>query len=269
MYLTALTLEEFRCYRHLALELPPRGLVLTGANGSGKSTILEAVAFLATTRSPRAGLDREMIRWESGADLASAPYTRVHGDIATVDGGVSLDISLQLDSSAGGTPMTRKQVKVNEIGRRAVDAVGTLRAVVFAPTDLELITGSPSVRRRYLDIMLSQVDRRYIRSLASYTANLAQRNALLKRVAAEGRRASDPEVQAELTYWDETIIASGGYVHARRQTTLSRLSAHAEAAFLALTEGTRPLSIAYKPSIPTAPGLLAIDEAEAIAARNF
>ena len=67
MHLTALLLEEFRCYRHLALEIPARGLVITGANGSGKSTILEAVAFLATTRSPRAGLDREMIRWESGS----------------------------------------------------------------------------------------------------------------------------------------------------------------------------------------------------------
>ncbi len=81
MHLTALLLEEFRCYRHLALDIPARGLVITGANGSGKSTILEAVAFLSTTRSPRAGLDREMIRWESGADLASAPYTRVHGDV--------------------------------------------------------------------------------------------------------------------------------------------------------------------------------------------
>jgi DNA replication and repair protein RecF len=270
MHLTALLLEEFRCYRHLALEIPARGLIITGANGSGKSTILEAVAFLATTRSPRAGLDREMIRWESGADLASAPYTRVHGTVATIDGAISLDIALQLDSAgAGGAPMTRKHVKVNDIARRAVDAVGNLRAVVFAPTDLELITGPPSIRRRYLDIMLSQVDRKYIRALSSYTATLAQRNALLKRFAAEGRRANDPEVLAELTYWDEAIVRSGAYVHARRQTTLARLSAHAEEAFLALTEGSRPLAIAYKPSIPTGPGDVNLDETEALAARNF
>jgi DNA replication and repair protein RecF len=270
MHLTSLLLEEFRCYRHLALDIPARGLVITGANGSGKSTILEAVAFLATTRSPRAGLDREMIRWESGADLAAAPYARVHGDIATTEGQITLDITLQLDRAAGeSAPMTRKRVKVNDIARRAVDAVGNLRAVVFAPTDLELITGSPSVRRRYLDIMLSQVDRRYIRALASYTANLAQRNALLKRFAAEGRRANDPEVHAELTYWDETIITSGAYVHARRQTTLSSLSKHAEAAFLALTEGARPLAVAYKPSIPTSAGHPDVSEAEALAARNF
>src|SRR5437588_2675612 len=111
MYLTALQLEEFRCYRHLALDIPARGLIITGANGGGKSTILEAVAFLATTRSPRAGLDREMIRWDSGTELASAPYARVHGDVQTTGGPVTLDIALQLDSTSGGAPMTRKQVK--------------------------------------------------------------------------------------------------------------------------------------------------------------
>lgn len=270
MHLTALLLEEFRCYRHLALDIPARGLVITGANGSGKSTILEAVAFLSTTRSPRAGLDREMIRWESGTDLASAPYTRVHGDVLGASGAVSLDIALQVErGTAEAAAMTRKQVKVNGIARRAVDAVGNLRAVVFAPTDLELISGAPSIRRRYLDVMLSQVDRRYIRALAKYAATLVQRNALLKRFASEGRRANDPEVHAELTYWDEALIASGAYVFARRQMTVARLSAHAEAAFLALTEGDRPLTVAYAPSIPIGQTATSLDEAESIAARDF
>ncbi len=270
MHLTALLLEEFRCYRHLTLELPARGLIVTGANGSGKSTLLEAVAFLSTTRSPRASLDREMIRWESGADISSAPYTRVHGEVHTTQGDVALDIGLQLERAGGvGVPMTRKQVKVNGIARRAVDAVGNLRAVVFAPTDLDLITGAPSVRRRYVDVMLSQVDRRYIRALASYTTTLAQRNALLKRFATEGRRSNDAEVTAELAYWDETIIASGAYIHARRQITLERLSKHAEESFLALTEGDRPLTVAYKPSVPPAIGATTIMDAESIAARNF
>jgi len=269
MHLTALLLEEFRCYRHLALDIPARGLVVTGANGSGKSTILEAVAFLSTTRSPRAGLDREMIRWESGSDLASAPYTRVHGDIRGASGVTSLEIALQVERAAEATAMTRKQVKVNGIPRRAVDAVGNLRAVVFAPSDLELVSGPPSIRRRYLDVMLSQVDRRYIRALSAYVATVAQRNALLKRFASEGRRANDPEVHAELTYWDEALIASGAYVFARRQMTVERLSAHAEAAFLALTERDRPLTVAYSPSIPIGQRAASLEEAEAIAARDF
>lgn len=269
MYLSALTLEEFRCYRHLAIEIPPRGLVITGANGSGKSTVLEAVAFLATTRSPRAGLDREMIRWESGQDLASAPYTRVFGTVCTTRETVSLDISLQLERTGESAPMTRKHVKVNNIARRAVDAVGNLRTVIFSPTDLELVTGAPSVRRRYLDIMLSQIDRRYIRALASYTSTLAQRNALLKRFAAENRRPNDPDVLAELTYWDEALVRSGAFVHARRQRAVARLSAHAETAFAALTDGNRPLGVEFKPSITTHGRETDLEAAESIAARNF
>ncbi len=269
MYLTSLTLDEFRCYRHLALALPPRGCVLTGANGSGKSTVLEAVAFLATTRSPRAGLDREMIRWESGQDLAAQPYARVVGALRIGDHeDATVEIGLQLDRTGGdGPPMTRKQVKINGVPRRAVDAVGTLRAVVFSPMDLDLITGSPSVRRKYLDVMLSQIDRRYIRSLATYTQTLTQRNALLKRFAQENRSARDATAIAELAYWDETLVASGAYVHARRQAIIARLSAHAEAAFAALTEGERALSIEAKPSIPTMGA--ATEDAEAVAARDF
>lgn len=268
MYLTSLTLDEFRCYRHLALALPPRGCVLTGANGSGKSTVLEAVAFLATTRSPRAGLDREMIRWESGQDLAAQPYARVVGALHTGNEDATVEIGLLLDRAGGdGPPMTRKQVKINGNPRRAVDAVGTLRAVVFSPMDLDLITGSPSVRRKYLDVLLSQIDRRYIRALATYTQTLTQRNALLRRFAQENRSAHDSATTAELAYWDETLVASGAYVHARRQAIIARLSVHTAAAFAALTEGERALSIAAKPSIPTMGA--ATEDAEGVAARDF
>lgn len=270
MHLTALALEEFRCYKTLALPLPPRGLVITGANGSGKTTILEAIAFLATARSPRAGLDREMIRWHSGEDLASAPFARVHGDVQTAESAITLDITLQLDSAApGAAPMTRKQVRVNNIPRRAVDAVGTLRTVLFAPTDLDLITGTPSGRRRYLDIMLSQMDRRYIRALATYTSTLAQRNALLKRFAGENRNPNDPALHAELTYWDESLVAAGAYVHARRAVTVAALSAHAAASFATLTDGTHTLAIAHTASVPTPVGTMTLEEWEQMAARDF
>ncbi len=255
MHLATLTLEEFRCYRRLELALPPRGLVITGANGGGKTTILEAIAFLATTRSPRAGLDRELIRWESGTELSTAPYARAGGVVQAAGGETTLDIGLQLDAASGtATPMTRKSVKVNGIGRRAVDAVGTLRAVLFAPTDLQIITGSPSGRRKYVDVMLSQIDRRYIRALASYTHTLAQRNALLKRFAAEGRNPNDPALSEELAFWDETLVGAGAYLHARRVRTLAALSAHAEDAFLALTNGGHSLAVRLAASIPLPAG---------------
>src|SRR3954453_4103529 len=102
-----------------------------------------------------------------------------------------------------------------------------------------------------------------------YPNTITQRNALLKRFAQENRSPHDPATQAELAYWDESLVASGAYVHAKRQAIIGRLSAHAEAAFAALTEGTRPLAIEAKPSIP-APERGADDEAgEIVAARNF
>ena len=271
VYLAALKLEEFRCYRHLDLALPPRGLLITGTNGSGKTTVLEAIAFLSTSRSPRAGLDRELIRWGSGEELGTPPYARAIGAVQATEGAVSLEITLQLDAaSPGAAPMTRKQVKVNGIARRAVDAVGTLRAVLFAPTDLNLVTGSPAVRRRYIDVMLSQIDRRYIRSLAQYTTHLTQRNALLKRFAVDGRNPNDPALGEELAFWDEALVAAGAYLHARRALTLARLSVHAENAFLALTNGGHSLSIYHEASIATSiMADIPIAEAEQFAARDF
>ncbi len=273
MYLATLTLEEFRCYRRLELALPSRGLLITGANGSGKTTVLEAMAFLATARSPRAGLDRELIRWGSGEDLGTPPYVRVLGRVHTVEGEASLEITLQLDAATPGTtatPMTRKQVKVNSIARRAVDAVGTLRAVLFAPTDLALVTGSPSGRRRYVDVMLSQIDRRYIRTLAQYTNLLTQRNALLKRFATQGRNPNDPALGEELAFWDESLVAAGAYLHARRAVTLMRLSGHAENAFLALTNGGHTLAVGHEASIPTPASLdMPLAALEQMAARDF
>jgi len=271
MYLATLTLEEFRCYRRLELALPSQGLLITGANGSGKTTVLEAIAFLATARSPRAGLDRELIRWGSGEALSTPPYARVLGRVHAIEGEASLEITLQLDAATpGATPMTRKQVKVNSIARRAMDAVGTLRAVLFAPTDLALVTGSPSVRRRYVDVMLSQIDRRYIRTLAQYMNLLTQRNALLKRFATQGRNPNDPALGEELAFWDESLVTAGAYLHARRAVTLLRLSRHAENAFLALTNGGHTLAISHEASIPTPASLdVPLVALEQTAARDF
>ena len=255
MHLTALLLEEFRCYRHLALEIPARGLVITGANGSGKSTILEAVAFLATTRSPRAGLDREMIRWESGADLASAPYTRVHGEVATVDGAV---VARHRAATRPGDRRGRADDPQACQSERHCAAGGgcgrqSARRRLRADrprTDHRPAEHAPPLPRHHALAGGSQAT-----SAPSPRTPRRSRSGTRSSNASPPRAAApnDPEVLAELTYWDETIIRSGAYVHARRQTTLARLSAHAEEAFLALTEGGRPLAVAYKPSIPTGP----------------
>ena len=98
----------------------------------------------------------------------------------------------------------------------ARDAVGTIKTVLFSPADLELIIGSPSIRRRYLDITIAQIDNHYIRQLNLYNRIVEQRNSLLKGFAQEGRNPDAREVQQEMSYWNDELIKLGAYVVARR-----------------------------------------------------
>ena len=262
MYLTRLQLEQFRNYVHLDLAVPRHGLLIFGANASGKTSLLEALYLLATTRSPRAGVERELIRWGSGEEYGMPPYTRIVGTVERREGASEVEIGLSVDPNSqsaattydAGSPngagrLTRKRIKVNGIGRHARDAVGTVKVVLFSPQDLELIIGSPSIRRRYLDITIAQVDTHYIRQLNLYNRIVEQRNSLLKQFAQEGRNADDREVQQEMSYWNEELIRLGSYVVARRDGIIRSLARLAQARFALLTEAKRPLDIVYRAGV--------------------
>jgi DNA replication and repair protein RecF len=261
MQLTRLQLEQFRNYAHLDLAVPPRGLLLFGANASGKTSFLEALYLLATTRSPRAGVERELIRWGSGEDYGMPPYARIVGQVERHDGPAEIEIGLSTDPNAPAAShgydaaparLTRKRIKVNGVPRHARDAVGTIKVVLFSPADLELILGSPSSRRRYLDITIAQIDNHYIRQLNLYNRIVEQRNGLLRGFAQEGRNPDAREVEQELSYWNEELIRLGSYVVARRDGILRKLSALARARFERLTEGATALEIAYRPGVESA-----------------
>ena len=168
--LKSIRFTEFRRYRSLELSVPPEGFVLIGRNASGKSTLLEAVSMLSTMRSSRAQTERELIAWESGAEFGGeiAPYARIEAEIDRKAGPAEIAIGMQLDPTRGNH--LKKQISLNGKHVRAGTAVGVLRSVLFEPGDIDLVSGSPSVRRRYLDIMLSQLDPVYLRSLESIPA---------------------------------------------------------------------------------------------------
>ncbi|MEA2511765.1 MAG: replication and repair protein RecF, partial [Thermomicrobiales bacterium] len=229
MQLRRLLLEEFRLYHHLELELGPAGLALHGANASGKSTLLEAIAMLATTRSARSGGEREVINWRSGEELGFPPFARVRGHVERLDDEVDVEIALQLD--AGGSGQLQKAIRLNGRNVRAMDAVGSLKTVLFAPEDVALVSGSPSGRRRYLDLMISQVDGRYLRALSRYNRILEQRNSLLKSLGREGVSANSPTAAAQLAFWDEELVAFGSRLVARRMLSIRSLAAHAAERF--------------------------------------
>jgi DNA replication and repair protein RecF len=235
MYLHSLTLEEFRSYHHQSVELPERGLGLFGVNASGKSTLLEAIAMLATTRSPRTTTERELINWQSGGELGVPPFARIQGRIARTDRDVDLEMTLQADPNRPGS--AKKQIKVNGRPVRAMDAVGLLNAVLFSPEDVGLITGPPASRRRYLDLTISQLDGRYLRALSRYNKILEQRNSLLKSLLREGVPAESPLAASQLAFWDEELVDVGARVLARRIDAIRRLSPMVRKRFSWLTGG--------------------------------
>ncbi len=247
MHLARLELEEFRSYGKLDLALPPAGLRLRGDNASGKSSLLEAIVMLATTRSPRSTAEREVIRWGSGDDLGVAPFARIRGEVVRKDGPKVVEIALQGDPARNG--IARKVVRLNGRPARASDVVGQLKAVLFSPEDVALVSGSPSGRRRYLDLTVSQTSGAYLRSLARYQRVLEQRNSLLKSLQRERARPDSPHVSGQLAFWDEELTALGSTVVAFRIRALDRLGALAAEEFRLLT-GEPGFAVAYAASIP-------------------
>ncbi|HEX6606846.1 MAG TPA: AAA family ATPase, partial [Chloroflexia bacterium] len=225
MFCTHLTLAEFRNYAALDCDLPEGISVIQGANGSGKSSLLEALYLLATARSPRASVDAELVNTEAAADLGVPPFARVAAEVTRRTDAVALEViiaredsrsltvppgdSPDLAAAAPASPVARKRIKINDIPRRAVDLVGQINVVLFTPEDVDLVTGEPSLRRRYMDITISQVDHRYIRTLSQYNKVVLQRNALLRQMREQGRNPLSPSVAEELRYWDEELARAG------------------------------------------------------------
>ena len=221
MYLTRLVLDQFRSYERLELLLEPGTTLVAGDNAAGKSNLLEAMYMLASTRSPRASTEGELLAW-------SAPepaVTRLEGRAQRGDGMVTVEIALaaRTDAQGGtvlsksGAPLTSKRLRLNGIARRASDVVGQIGAVLFSTLDIEILSGSPAGRRRYLDLMVTQYLRSYAVSYGRYDRAVTQRNAVLKRVAA--REAT----VAELEPWNEVLIAEGAVIVAARAAAVQAL----------------------------------------------
>lgn len=233
-----LELEQFRAYAELQLGVAPGGLRIVGPNGSGKSSLIEAVLLLSTTRSRRGILDGDLIRFESGVELGVEPYARVSGQVDRGGVAVKLDVTLE---SQPDRATTRKVLKVANLPRRAVNVVGLLPTVAFSPEDLDLVVGSPPVRRRWLDVVLSQTDRKYLRFLSRYGKILSQRNGLLKQ-AGNGAPPSAPE----FTYWDEQLTALGAYIISARALAVHRIASSAGMRFSSLAPETDALTLEYQ-----------------------
>jgi DNA replication and repair protein RecF len=244
MRITRLSLTNFRNYAKQELELPAGVSFIYGENAQGKSNLLEAIFLLATTRSERSQTDGELINWAALED--TQPVARVEAEVERSDGPLKLEV-IVVGRPRGPDAVERvpasKRLRVNGVAKRQADMVGQLMAVLFTTEDMDLVSGAPAGRRRYMDVMLSQLERGYARSLSRYNKLVSQRNALLKRIQ---ERDAEPD---ELEYWDSEIASDGAAITRSRGTATVAVGRLAADAHAELSGGDETLAIEYQPRL--------------------
>lgn len=224
--------------------------MLVGKNAQGKTSLLEAIYFLATLTSFHAGSDRQLINFiEARRDLAVG---RIVADFSRGTENHRIEVRL-IQESNGQTESRhmRKEVLLDGVKRKSSEVIGQFNAVLFLPQMMGMIEGGPEERRRYLNLALSQVIAHYQAALAEYNKALLQRNALLKQLYERSGDAS------QLDYWDDQICTFGAQlIHARIRAIqdLERLAARAHRE---LTHANEVLRLSYLPAydpLPQAPG---------------
>jgi DNA replication and repair protein RecF len=225
--LRRLGLRNHRNYAQLDL-IPGPGLnVFIGPNGQGKTNLLEAVAMLALSSSPRSRRELELIG-------PVAPMSRIEAEVESAGLKAELAITLSLEGDRA-----RRVIEVDGIRRRAFDLPGRFRVTLFWPDDLGLVKAGPEQRRRFLNQMLVQVEPGYARALAGLKRVLEQRNSLLKKIAA------GEEAQDVLEAWNQELVRIGGEVVAARAAAVLELEPEAARYHAEIAAGER-LEIRYE-----------------------
>jgi DNA replication and repair protein RecF len=245
VYVSHLSLNNFRNYHHLELDIPPGLLTFSGGNAQGKTNLLEAVYLLSIAKAYRAGSDREAICRTAHDDQ---DHAQVIGIVQRGQDKVRIMVDMRLEGSVGERqPHLRKEISVNGIHVAASELVGVVNAVLFDAEDIQLVSGPPATRRRYLDILICQLDRSYLRALQRYQKVVYQRNHLLRLLR---ERRAQPR---ELDFWNEAIVQEGAYLTLRRHQVVWELRQLVTDLHCELTDAQEELSMDYVPSIPLIP----------------
>lgn len=226
MHLEDIELKNFRNYESVSLSFSPSINVLIGENAQGKTNLVESIYFLAMSRSHRSSRDRELIRWDSD-------FAKVNGQLIKKSHSVPLEIVL---SKRG------KIAKMNHLEQKKLsDYIGQLNVILFAPEDLSLVKGSPSVRRRFIDMELGQMNKIYLHHLSQYQRILKQRNQFLKK--AKYDRKHDALYLEILT---EQLATEGAEVLYYRYRFVNQLTKWAQEVQSDISNEKEELRIRYK-----------------------
>jgi DNA replication and repair protein RecF len=253
MYLKHLSLTNFRNFARLDLDLPRRVSLLVGRNAQGKTSVLEAIYFLAALTSFQTHSDRQIVNFIAARDPLAvgrvvAEYKRGKSDH-------KLEARLILEPTGVNGQRLRKEVLLDGVKRNANDVIGHFTAVIFVPQMSEIIEGAPDDRRRYLNLALAQAIPAYTSVLNDYTQALSQRNALLKALNERGAALSLSKSgdRNQLGVWDETLSRLGAQLiwwRIQSVQEIERLAARVQAE---LTHGSEVLRLAYEPAYDPLP----------------
>ena len=222
MVIKSLKLKNFRNYSEETFEFSDGVNIISGANAQGKTNCAEAIFYLCTGYSPRAGRDKQLI-------LAGADKGFVEGEAISAFGKINVNIAFFRDKN--------KEIKINGVPVAKVgELLGNVNSVFFNPAELKLIQEAPEDRRRFLDISLSQMSNKYFYALQKYKKVLTQRNNLLKE--------KDREMVFEtLPVWDVSLASAGARVISERNAYIAKLAPYAKEAHYLITGGAEEMTV--------------------------
>ncbi len=241
MRLNRLSLTNFRSFSRLEMDLPGRILVLVGDNAQGKTSLIEAVYYLATFASFQAGTERQMINFSAVNEPVAV--ARIVAEYERGDQTHRLEVRIIQEPVLPAGTRTRKEILLDGVKKNAAEAVGQFSAVIFLPQMTRIIEGSPEDRRKFLNMALCQAVPGYARVLSDYARVITRRNALLKMLAEQH---GQPD---QLVYWDNQLVTLGSEMILSRAVAVKQLENHASRLHQRLTAGSERLAIQYRPSV--------------------
>ena len=245
MYLKHLSLTNFRSLARLDVELPRRAVVLVGSNAQGKTSVLEAIYFLAAFTSFQTHVDRQIVNFHEAKNPLAV--TRLVADYQRGKMKHRIEARLILEPTGVNGQRLRKEILLDGVKRHVSDIVGHFNAVIFVPQMSQIVEGGPDERRRYLNLALAQTVPAYARVLSEYSQALAQRNALLKALY---ERSGDSN---QLQVWDETLVRLGAQIILWRIQAVQEIERFASRIHHELTRGSEALRLAYEPAYDPLP----------------
>jgi DNA replication and repair protein RecF len=252
MYLKHLSITNFRSFARLDIDLPKRVVLLVGSNAQGKTSILEAIYFLAAFTSFQTNTDRQLVNFHAARE--SLAVARLVAEYQRGKSKHRLEVRLILEpTGVVNGQRLRKEILLDGVKKQVSDVIGHFNAVIFVPQMSAIIEDGPDERRRYLNLAISQANPAYARVLSEYTQALSQRNALLKALNERGGAVLRPEGVSkgngdQLQVWDETLAKSGAQIIHWRIQAIREIERVASRIHHELTHGSEVLRMAYEPA---------------------